>query len=302
MGLKIFFGFVSILLVASLLSFYWLAPFNKIEFETKSANYNFSLGNAFVNMQFYPNMRFPKSDISYKIYNCPLQKKGDMLLAFEMIENRTILDFYPVEDNEEISVTCDSKTKIKDGMFIAGEGGPTNITVAGDFNVITRGSVLLIRTSPCLTPNVAIHELLHALGFDHSENTENIMYYISECGQSIGEDQVNLINDLYELPSYPDLVFENVSASISGRYLNVNLTIRNAGFKKSEKTEIIIYADDELTKSFYLESLGIGNGKAIILTNIWVPRITVENLEFYINSDFNELKKKNNRIRLDIKD
>ena len=62
---------------------------------------------------------------------------------------------------------------MKEGLFIAGEGGPSNITKSGDFSVITHGSILLIKESKCERPNIAIHELLHALGFDHSENPNN---------------------------------------------------------------------------------------------------------------------------------
>ena len=67
-------------------------------------------------MQFYNNMRFPEPRISYRIENCPLQKADDMKNAFFTIENKTILRFYPVSNNEEILVTCDSKAKFE-GIF-----------------------------------------------------------------------------------------------------------------------------------------------------------------------------------------
>ncbi len=52
------------------------------------------------------------------------KKRDNMKRAFQIISDKTVLSFYPVESNEEISVTCDSRTKIKGGLFIAGEGGP----------------------------------------------------------------------------------------------------------------------------------------------------------------------------------
>ena len=64
---------------------------------------------------------------------------------------------------------------IREGKFIAGEGGPTNITVSGKYNVITHGSILLIRESRCSIPTIAIHELLHVLGFKHSNNLRFII-------------------------------------------------------------------------------------------------------------------------------
>ncbi|MBA7643952.1 hypothetical protein ES703_51687 [subsurface metagenome] len=301
MGWKIFFSFIFILFASLLLILYWFVPFKTIEFGIKSGGSNFSLNNESGNMQFYPNMRYPSPKISYQIYDCPLQKENNMERAFEIISDISVLDFYPVNYDEEISVTCDSKNKMEEGLFIAGEGGPTNITKAGEFNVILHGSVLLIRESKCERPNIALHELLHALGFEHSSNSNNIMYHISGCGQTIGEDIPELINELYSISSYPDLGFENVSAIIHGRYLNINMSIRNNGLKDSEKVKVIIYADETFATEIDLDALKIGYGKIIMLGNVWVPKINVKELEFFINSSFEELEKNNNRIILEIK-
>ncbi len=301
MGWKIFFSFIFILFASLLLILYWFVPFKTIEFGMKSRSSNFSLDNESGNMQFYPNMRYPNPRISYEIYNCPLQKEDNMERAFEIISDMSILDFYPVNYGGEISVTCDSRNKIQEGLFIAGEGGPTNITKAGEFNVILRGSVLLIRESKCERPNIAIHELLHALGFEHSFNPNNILHPISNCRQTIGEDIPELISELYSVPSYSDLSFENVSAVMRGRYLDINMSIRNNGLKDSEKVKIIIYADETSVTEIDLDVLKIGYGKIIMLGNVWVPKINVKELEFFINSSFKELEKNNNRIILEIK-
>jgi ribosomal protein L24E len=301
MGWKILFSLIFILFASFLLIFYWFIPFQIIEFGTKSGNFNFSLGNESGNMQFYQNMRYPSPEISYQIYDCPLSKKNNMERSFEIISNVSILNFYSVNHDGEIFVTCDSKNKMEEGLFIAGEGGPTNITQSGNFYVILHGSILLIRESKCERPNIAIHELLHALGFDHSENPNNIMYPISKCAQTIGEDIPKLISELYLTPSYADLNFENVSAVMNGRYLDINMSIRNNGLKDSEEVKIIIYADEEFVKEIDLDALKIGYGKKIMLSNVWVPKINVNKLEFFINSSFSELEKNNNRIILEIK-
>ena len=301
MGWKIFFGFIFFLIVCVLLISYWIIPFKTAEFGVQSENSNFSLNNNSNSMQFYPNMRYPTSKISYQIYDCSLQKKNDMERAFEIIANTTLLNFYSVDSDEQISVNCDSKTKIEEGLFIAGEGGPTNITPAGNFNVILHGSILLIRDSKCDTPNIAIHELLHTLGFNHSENSNNIMYPISKCGQTIGEDIFNLINELYSPQSYSDLTFENVSAIMEGRYLNLNMSIRNNGLKSSEKAKVIIYANGKFVKEIDLDALEIGYGRKINLENVLVSQINVKELELFIDYTFDELEKNNNRIILKIK-
>ncbi len=298
---KIVFGSIFIIFVVALLGFYWFIPGGVIDFSGNVRNSNFSVSSEYEEMQFYKNMRFPNQRISYKIFDCPLQKEDAMEFAFEIVSNLSVLDFYSVKDNEEISVTCDSKNKIEGSLFIAGEGGPVNITQAGEFNVIFYGSVLLIRESKCQRPNVGIHELFHVLGFKHSTNEDNIMYRLSKCDQVIGEDSIALINELYSYPSYPDLVFENVSAEIQGRFLDVNISVRNNGLKDSDMAKIIIYADEKKIKEVELEPLQIGYGRMMTLKNVWISQVVVDELEFYIEYGDNELDKENNRIKLNIK-
>ncbi len=293
------FSIVFILIVMGLLAFYWFVPVNNFEFG-KIDNSNFTL-NSNSSMQFYPNMRFPESKIFYRIYDCPLKKQNDMERAFEIISNKTILEFHSISSGEEIFVTCDSKNKFEGNLFVAGEGGPTNITQTKNFNVILNGQILLIRDSVCENPNIAIHELLHVLGFEHSENPNNIMYNFSDCRQTIGEDTINLINELYLTPNYADLSFENVSALMNGRYLNADIAIRNNGLKNSEKSKLEIYADKKLVDSFDFEPVEIGYGRTISVVNLKIFQMHVDELEFFINSSFNELNKENNKIILKIK-
>jgi len=300
MNWKIIFGFIFLLIVVSLLAVYWFIPLDSSEFFVKNRETNFSLGSN-SSMQFYENMRFPTSEISYKIYDCTLQKQDDMKRGFEIVENLTILNFYPVSSNEEISITCSSENRMEEGMFIAGEGGPTNITQGGNFNVIFHGTILLIKDSKCASPNVAMHELFHVLGFKHSENPNNLMYYLSKCHQKISDDMVDLINELYSVPTYADLSFEDVSATMNGKYLSANFTIRNYGLKDATSSQVKIYADGKNIKTADLKSINIGYGRSIILQNVFVTQLSVDGLEFIIETSFPELDKENNKVILEIK-
>lgn len=292
--IKIFFSFVLIVMIIASLVFYWFVPFRTIEFvnpfSSNPENTNFSS----LDMQFYPNMRYVDSSVSYKIYNCSLKKKEDMLEAFDIISNKTILGFYSVSSNEEISVFCEDKPRVENGLFIAGEGGPTNITKAGEFNLILNGRILLIKNVFCPDPIVAIHELLHTFGFDHSLNSANMMYKISRCNQELGQDTIDFINNIYSIPNYSDLAFENLSANIKGRYLSTNITIRNKGLSVSGNSSLVIFADDSILKTINLKEIYSGYGFEISLKNIWIKKLNFKNIRFLIKNDFNELDKKNN--------
>lgn len=297
---RVVLGMMFCLIAIFLLLVYWFAPFNSVDF-TSSGNSNFNIDNTTTEMQFYENMRYPDYRISYRIIDCPLQKNNDMKWALEILENRTVLDFYE-SNNEEISITCEDDVKLKEGLFIAGEGGPTKIIQAGNFNVIMKGKILLLRNSECSTPNVAIHELLHALGFDHSSNPNNIMYNFSNCRQTIGEDTIETINRIYSIESLPDLILKNASALMHGRYIDFNVSIINNGLSNSDKSSLELYVDNDLVKSFEVGDLEIGQGVAIKITNVRANNIEVESLKFVLDYSSEELNKKNNEIELKVSD
>ena len=298
------FSFVFIVFAISSIFFYF-SPFETSEFvpqfDNTPKNYNFSSsGNE--NAQFYDNMRYPDKRISYRIDDsCNIQRKADMESAFGKIEDLTTVDFYPVIEKEEISVFCEDKIKVEENFFIAGEGGPTNITRTENFNVISHGGILLLKNSDCENPNVAIHELLHAMGFSHSTNKNNIMFEVSKCGQTIGDDTINLINEIYSVESKADLSFENISAKMNGRYLDVNASMRNNGLADAGNSTMTVYADGKKLKEVEVGEMKIGYGVTINMGNIFVSDMSVNEVKISINSSFDELDKKNNEAILNIK-
>ena len=122
---KIVFGLLFTIIVIVLLVFYWFVPTEIFVYNIEEPNnYNFTLENLeSAEIQFYPNMRFPDKNISYKISDkCTLKKKNDAEFALEILENKTILNFYNVSADEEISVECEEKIKINEDFFVAGRG------------------------------------------------------------------------------------------------------------------------------------------------------------------------------------
>ena len=303
--LKTILFIIFLIFVVSMLGVYWFSGFGDIQLsESKIQDSNFSLNLTSDNMQFYENLRYSDSNISYRIADkCTLQKKADAERAFEILENKTILDFYSVNSNEEILITCESRQKIKEDYFIAGEGGPVNISRAGQFNVIFNGQILLIRQSECPNPNIALHEILHALGFGHSSNQNNIMYEISECSQTLGDDIPRFIDELYSIPSNPDLTFEEVLPLIhDGKYLDLNMSVKNIGLKNSEKAFVKIYLDDEVFQKMELKELKVGSGMKFTIQNLKLKTTNFNEIKFIIEANFEELDKANNEVSFKIEE
>jgi hypothetical protein len=233
-----------------------------------------------------------------------LYKQNNINDAFDVISNLTVLSFNQVSSGEDISAFCNERSNREArsrGYYVAGEGGPVNITKTDNFNVIFRGEITLIKESNCDEPKIVIHEIFHALGFEHSQNPKSIMHGVSKCNQEIGEDLINTINEIYSYPVLPDLAFENVSALMNGRFFDTNVSIRNNGLKASQNGKLVIYADEKKIKEFDLSSIKTGYGSVIILRNLLVSQMSVDEIKFIIEYNFDELEKNNNEIKLEIK-
>ena len=124
------------------------------------------------------------------------------------------------------------------------------------------------------------------------------MYPVSSCDQEVGEDIFNLINELYIIDSKPDLAFENVSASASGIYADCEINVINQGLKNSEQAEVLIYNKDHLIKRIDLDPIDVGEGLKITLKNLRV--YNSDELNFIINSSFDELDMGNNKATLEV--
>ncbi len=294
-------GFVFMLLALCLVILYWYFPSEPSEFNFQTnPSTNFSTNQSEA-MQFYPNMRFPSKDISYSIASdCNVQKESEMLWAFNSLEEKTVLNFYEVQENAEINVVCADTVRIENNMFIAGEGGPANVSLGNNFSIIMNGNILLLKTSTCERPNIAIHELLHALGFEHSTNINNIMYPVSKCKQVVSEDMISEINRIYSVESKPDLLIESVSATLHSRFLDTNLIIRNDGLEDSEDFLLGIYANNKQVEKMDVEGIKIGEGRIINITNILVSQIRIDTLTFVLETEAVELDKQNNQVILDL--
>lgn len=311
MGLvKKIISLIVLLFLLGLLTLYWFIPqdaflslpdYGTNNFSVnESEDYNSDFSNSSSTMQFYNNMRYVDNSISYSIVNCPVDKKQEMISAMGILSSKTILNFAEVSSEPEIEISCENKVVESDsGLFIAGEGGPTNITILKDYNLITHGKVLLLKTSRCGTPDIALHELLHALGFVHSPNPRNIMYPVSNCKQELSNDIINTINELYLVDSSPDLSIEDANAKFNNHYLDVNITTKNIGFVASEDYVVKLSVNGNVEEELEYDGIDAGFGRTIILTNIFISSLKVENIEVEIVYNSAELQKDNNLLVLE---
>jgi len=276
-------------------------PTESVKFESFSAEVSkeFPMRSS----QFYLNMRYSNSVILYGFdEDCGIERKENVKRALSILEDRTILEFKISEKFPEIYVTCSniSPKPDQENHFIAGEGGPTIIINGSRYAIIEEGEIALYREENCDDPQVALHEILHALGFDHNSDIKSIMYPITECDQILDQYILDEINSLYEQESLSDLVIEAIEANKTGRYLNYDIVIANHGLKDSGKSLLILYNEGEEFKSFEINGINIGAKRQLSVRNLVIPRKSIE-IRFVLDIDEEEIDKDNNEasIRLE---
>ncbi len=252
--------------------------------------------------QFYPNMKFNHNKISYIIgKDCNSEKRLKMEKAFqELSSNVPILVFYESESSPEIKISCtkNDEINIDEKHFTAGEGGAKEIIQTGNYNIITEGIILLYentkaKSKNCDYPNVELHELLHVLGFDHSESKKSIMYlYIESCDQILDQSIINQLKVLYSKENLPDLYFDKINVTKKGIYLDFDLTAKNSGSVKAQKVILTIMDGDIIIEKKDLGNLNFGSGVTLKITNLKLKRLNPDEISFILDKD-NEIRESN---------
>lgn len=252
--------------------------------------------------QFYPGMRFPEKSIGYEFADeCDDLRKENVRKAFEILDDKSLLSFNEGSGNEKIIILCSKMAPSSEnkGHFIAGEGGPTKILNATKFYIIKESQIELYRDEKCETPNIALHEILHALGFDHNSNEKSILYPVTSCEQEIDDSLINSINNLYTIESLPDLSIVKVDLNKTGRYLNFEVVLGNQGLKNYGKSELKVYGDEKEIGKFNIDEIELGHSKIFSVTNLRIAS-DVKIVSFEVESSLsrNEMSKENNRVSL----
>jgi hypothetical protein len=280
----------------------WLnLPGEPIEYEEFSAELGFENGNG---AQFYPNMRYRTSENYYYVdSDCSEKKKSDVNKAFGILAEETVLTFYSTNDVNvaDIEVLCSEIAPQPDkaGHFVAGEGGPSEVINNTVFSVILKGEISLFRDDKCGEPMIALHEALHALGFDHNNNKKSIMYPTTSCDQELDAYIIDKINSLYGVESRPDLVVSSVDATKSGRYLGFEVAVINVGLDDSISSVLTVVIEGDEVWRRDMGKVEIGTRKVLTVENVRVPR-TFDSVSFIVETEEEEIDKGNNVARVGV--
>ena len=248
--------------------------------------------------QFYSRMRYADRTITYSIASsCSQERVDSMKQAFSNIESMSILRF--VESTKsEIKILCSDVAPEagQENYFVAGEGGPSKVLNSTYYSVILEGKIALYRDDSCSGAKVATHELLHALGFDHNSNSKSILYPTLNCEQTIDQEIIESINELYARDSLPDLAIYAVNATKSGRYLNFHIEVINQGLISSGTLSLGVYSGDKLIDTFDVGAVSVGARKILDVENMKLPS-DVNSIVFFVdylntNPEFDEQNNK----------
>lgn len=249
--------------------------------------------------QFYPNLRFLNARIVYALGPaCDETQRARVHRAFSLLSEDTGLSF--VESMpEDLSITCALTPEPRDVSlthFVAGEGGPTSILNVSSFYIIQHANVSFYRPERCAIPTIALHELLHAFGFDHTNQSMSIMYPLTGCEQTIDASILEELRRLYSIPSLPDIALSSVSANISTLRFSFIVEVANLGLAPLTNATLVVEGDTFIRR-FGLEELEVGKRKILSVEQIRLTR-AFSSLSFRIETPDRELSLTNNNVTL----
>jgi hypothetical protein len=155
-----------------------------------------------VNYQFFPNLRFDHTNISYNL--TPYCKGEEQTLripsAFTTLHNKVpALTFYETNGSADIEIICHSDVVEEGDFYTMGEAystydNRTNILLNGHIDIYAYHAGV----SKCHWGGIELHEILHILGFEHETiYKQSIMNPEVNCKLKLQNYTINELNRLY---------------------------------------------------------------------------------------------------------
>ena len=134
-----------------------------------------------------PNSKWSHTNLTYKINEkCSDVQTSSIDLAFYYIEQNTSLNFLEVPIISSSDITLDCPSPLDNGML----GLSLIIPYPRLHDVIIYKSYIWFYGEHKVCPDkIAMHEILHSLGFDHNKNDKSILY--SYAGDECDRMEVN---------------------------------------------------------------------------------------------------------------
>lgn len=168
-------------------------------------------------------------------------------------------------------LTGETKDKIGNTQLNFSRTSRFSIINKADIQLLTTRERRVIATDDEMF-NVAMHELGHAVGLDHSNDTSSIMYPQVQRTRALPTpEDIAALKELYKLPPFPDLIISAASVEkhtferlLSTVYLlDGNVTVENTGIAGAPPSALRITVNkgasgDEAVSEELVPSLGFG--------------------------------------------